>query len=104
MTAHTDVGAYSMGLLEEQDRREFEDHLAGCPACAAEVAELSPMAALLRGVELREVEPAGAEGDRAHSGWQSQSPWAPSRLTRSTERAAVENNQLSVVNGASAQP
>ena len=50
MTAHTDVGAYSMGLLEERDRREFEDHLAGCPACAAEVAELSPMAALLRGV------------------------------------------------------
>ena len=51
MTAHTDVGAYSMGLLEERDRREFEDHLAGCPACAAELAELSPMAALLRGVE-----------------------------------------------------
>jgi hypothetical protein len=51
MTAHTDVGAYSMGLLEEQDKRAFEDHLAGCPACAAELAELSPMAALLRGVE-----------------------------------------------------
>ena len=51
MTAHTDVGAYSMGLLEEQDQRAFEDHLAGCPACAAELAELSPMAALLRGVE-----------------------------------------------------
>ena len=57
MTAHTDVGAYSMGLLEERDRREFEDHLAGCPACAAEVAELSPMADLLRGVE-----PASATG------------------------------------------
>ena len=62
MTAHTDVGAYSMGLLEERDRREFEDHLAGCPACAAEVAELSPMAALLRDVELQGVEPASAEG------------------------------------------
>jgi hypothetical protein len=61
MTAHTDVGAYSMGLLEERDRREFEDHLAGCPACAAEVAELSPMAALLRGVELRGVELKGVE-------------------------------------------
>jgi hypothetical protein len=61
MTVHTDVGAYSMGLLEERDRREFEDHLAGCPACAAEVAELSPMAALLRGVELRGGEPAGAQ-------------------------------------------
>ena len=58
MTAHTDVGAYSMGLLEERDRREFEDHLAGCPSCAAEVAELSPMAALLKGVELKEAEPA----------------------------------------------
>ena len=57
MTTHTDVGAYSMGLLEERDRREFEDHLAGCPACAAEVAELSPMADLLRGVE-----PASATG------------------------------------------
>ena len=51
MTAHTDVGAYSMGLLEEQDKRAFEEHLAGCPACAAELAELSPMAALLRGAE-----------------------------------------------------
>ena len=59
MTVHTDVGAYSMGLLEEQDRQAFEEHLAGCPACAAEVAELSPMAALLRDVELRAVEPAG---------------------------------------------
>ena len=25
---HTDVGAYSMGLLEERDRQAFEDHLA----------------------------------------------------------------------------
>jgi hypothetical protein len=68
MTAHTDVGAYSMGLLEERDRREFEDHLAGCPACAAEVAELSPMAALLRGVELSGVEPAGAAGGEPAAG------------------------------------
>jgi hypothetical protein len=58
VTAHTDVGAYSMGLLEERDRRAFEDHLSGCPACAAEVAELSPIAALLRGMEPGGVEPA----------------------------------------------
>src|SRR3954452_756084 len=51
MTVHTEVGAYSMGLLDERDRRAFEDHLAGCEACAAELAELSPMAALLKGVE-----------------------------------------------------
>jgi hypothetical protein len=64
MTAgHTDVGAYSLGLLEERDRREFEDHLAGCASCAAELAELTPMKALLRGVE-----PAGAGGDEPGEG------------------------------------
>lgn len=68
MTAHTDVGAYSMGLLEEQDRRQFEDHLAGCPACAAELAELSPMAALLKGVEPQGVEPAGAASGEPDGG------------------------------------
>ena len=56
-TGHTDVGAYSMGLLDGRDRLAFEDHLAGCPACVAELAELSPMAALLRGIE-----PVGAAG------------------------------------------
>jgi predicted anti-sigma-YlaC factor YlaD len=64
MSEHTDVGAYSMGLLEERDRQAFEDHLAGCPACAAELAELSPMAALFRGVEpvgAVAEEPAGAQ-------------------------------------------
>jgi hypothetical protein len=35
-----------------------------------------------------------ASGNRARSGWQSLSPWAPSRLTVLTERAAVEHNQL----------
>jgi NAD(P)-dependent dehydrogenase (short-subunit alcohol dehydrogenase family) len=36
----------------------------------------------------------GASGDRARSGWQSLSSWAPSRLTRLTERAAVDHNQV----------
>ena len=48
---HTDVGAYALGLLEPEDRRAFEDHLAGCPACSAELAELSGMKDLLTGIE-----------------------------------------------------
>jgi hypothetical protein len=44
---HTDVGAYALGLLEPQDRRAFEEHLAGCPACAAELAELAEIKGLL---------------------------------------------------------
>jgi short-subunit dehydrogenase len=33
-------------------------------------------------------------GDRSHSGWQSRSAWAPSMLTRLSERAAAANNEL----------
>jgi NAD(P)-dependent dehydrogenase (short-subunit alcohol dehydrogenase family) len=33
-------------------------------------------------------------GDRAHSGWQSRSDWAPSKLTTLPERAAKESNEL----------
>jgi hypothetical protein len=51
MSEHTEIGAYSLGLLEQADREAFEDHLAGCQTCAAELAELSGMAGLLRGVE-----------------------------------------------------
>lgn len=36
----------------------------------------------------------GAAADAAHSGWQSLSSWAPSSLTRTTERAARDNNEV----------
>ncbi len=35
-----------------------------------------------------------AEGEESHSGWQSGSDWAPSPLTRLSERAAARNNEL----------
>jgi NAD(P)-dependent dehydrogenase (short-subunit alcohol dehydrogenase family) len=38
--------------------------------------------------------PTDASGDQRHSGWQSRSDWAPSRLTALTNRAAAENNEL----------
>jgi hypothetical protein len=61
---HTDVGAYALGVLEPEDRRAVEEHLAGCPACAAELAELSGMKELLTGlgpVSAAADEPTGAE-------------------------------------------
>jgi hypothetical protein len=47
---HTDVAAYALGLLEEPDRSTFERHLADCPSCAAEHAEMSGMRSLLTGI------------------------------------------------------
>jgi NAD(P)-dependent dehydrogenase (short-subunit alcohol dehydrogenase family) len=38
--------------------------------------------------------PTDDSGDVVHSGWQSASRWAPSRLTRLTERAAARNNEI----------
>ena len=48
---HIDLGAYALGLLEDQDKVTFEAHLATCDACRAELPSLSPIAGLLRGLD-----------------------------------------------------
>jgi hypothetical protein len=60
---HTDIAAYSFGLLQQQDRLEFEAHLADCESCTAELAELSAMANLFENVD--PVEPERDEADGA---------------------------------------
>jgi anti-sigma factor RsiW len=44
---HALTGAYVCDALEPGEREEFEQHLAQCPACAQEVAELRETAAVL---------------------------------------------------------
>ncbi|KQX73128.1 anti-sigma factor [Streptomyces sp. Root1310] len=44
---HLLTGAYALHALSEAERRTFEEHLAGCEACAQESAELSATAARL---------------------------------------------------------
>ena len=61
---HVDVGAYALGLLEDQDRAVFEVHLATCASCAAELSTLSPVADLLTGLEPVEL-PGDAEAAQA---------------------------------------
>ncbi|PYC69031.1 hypothetical protein C7C46_28665, partial [Streptomyces tateyamensis] len=36
---HLDVGAYALDLLDAADRAAFEEHLAECPRCRAELTE-----------------------------------------------------------------
>ncbi len=38
--------------------------------------------------------PTGTLGNESHSGWHSGSRWAPSLLTRLSERSAAENNEV----------
>jgi anti-sigma factor RsiW len=58
---HTDVAAYALGLLDEDDRRAFEAHLAECTLCAAEFGDFAGMAELLDDVS--PVEPADDGGE-----------------------------------------
>jgi len=48
---HTDVAAYSLGLLEASDREDFEAHLAQCASCPSELADFAAMADLFAGLE-----------------------------------------------------
>ena len=45
--ARTARGAYLLGALDPADRAEFETHLAGCPACREELADLAGLPGLL---------------------------------------------------------
>lgn len=44
---HVDAGAYVLGLLEPAEHAAFERHLADCPQCADQVAELATVEPLL---------------------------------------------------------
>jgi hypothetical protein len=64
MSEHVEVGAYALGLLEDEDIAAFEAHLADCPSCRAELTEFSAMKPLLSGlgpVESPENEDGAAE-------------------------------------------
>jgi hypothetical protein len=47
--------AYVLGSLSPAERRDFEEHLAGCPACQAAVSELAGMPGLLAQVPPEDV-------------------------------------------------
>ncbi|WP_320773817.1 zf-HC2 domain-containing protein, partial [Streptomyces sp. CRN 30] len=44
---HGATGAYALDALEQDEREEFERHLAGCRVCARETAELCATAVRL---------------------------------------------------------
>jgi anti-sigma factor RsiW len=45
-----ELGAYAAGALDEDASRAVEEHVAACPSCRAELAELQAVSALLSAV------------------------------------------------------
>ena len=41
------LGAYVLGALSPAERQQFEQHLASCPICTAELAEFAGLPAVL---------------------------------------------------------
>ncbi|MFE9748719.1 anti-sigma factor domain-containing protein [Saccharothrix saharensis] len=60
--AHTLIGAYALDAVSDVERRVFEEHLAHCPTCVQETAELRETTALLAGAAT--VEPPAHLRDR----------------------------------------
>ncbi|MFV2104125.1 anti-sigma factor family protein [Micromonospora sp. LOL_024] len=48
---HMDVAAYALGVLDDQDMERFEEHLATCWACAAELETMVPVVGLLSDID-----------------------------------------------------
>jgi hypothetical protein len=55
--AASTLGAYVLGALEPDERREVEDHVRRCPICSAELAEFQGLPALLDRVRPEDLEP-----------------------------------------------
>ena len=75
MDIHKLTGAYAMDALDELERARFEQHLAQCDDCRAEVAELRETAALLS--ETVAVPPPASLRDSVLAGISQVRPLAP---------------------------
>jgi len=82
---HKLTGAYAMDALDDLERARFEQHLASCEDCRAEVAELRETAALL--AETVAVTPPASLRDSVLAGISQVRPLAPEVSTSPTPHA-----------------
>jgi anti-sigma factor RsiW len=78
--AATDLGAYVLGALEPGERRRVQEHLARCPACAAELAEFEALPALLDRVDPADLTPVAVTPSAELFARMSAAAAPPSRL------------------------
>src|SRR5262245_23762263 len=97
MPAITVAGERAAAQIVEACRRGDAELVISWPARLAVVANaVAPNAVALAMDFANRVLPGSTDesGDQSRSGWQSQSRWAPSRLTRLGDRAAAANNEV----------
>ncbi|MDQ2740831.1 MAG: anti-sigma factor [Chloroflexota bacterium] len=70
------VGAYALDALEAADRASFEEHLLGCAACRAELADLYQVVAVLP-LSVEMVEPPAELRSRITAAIEAESPVRP---------------------------
>lgn len=92
------LGAYALGQLDDELRREVDEHLSTCGGCRRALAEIAPVAEALRGLEIDQLPPVGttppAELDerirRAIPGPpRNARPWAPVTIAVAAAAAAA---------------
>jgi hypothetical protein len=92
--SHEDVASYALGVLDDADAARFEEHLAGCDACARELEDFLPVVGLLPEVRFASVDLTpralpGADALRAHRSRRSARRTAREGLRRPAIAAAV---------------
>jgi anti-sigma-K factor RskA len=83
---HALSGAYAVDALDEAEKAQFEEHLAACPTCQAEVAELQEATALM--AETTQAEPPAALRDSVLAGIRTVRPLPP-EVTAPVRKAEV---------------
>jgi Anti-sigma-K factor rskA/Putative zinc-finger len=83
---HTLAGAYALDAVAGQDRARFERHLASCPACARELAELREATTRLAGAVAAEPPDGLVRRVVTSASWTSQLPPAPRPAERWSAR------------------
>ncbi len=76
---HALSGAYAVNALDDTEREQFEQHLAGCPDCRAEVQSFGETAAMIAGTQAETAPP--SLRDSVLSGIASTRPLPPATPT-----------------------
>ncbi|HET7431744.1 MAG TPA: anti-sigma factor [Nocardioides sp.] len=84
---HALSGAYAVDALDDDERNEFEQHLAVCPECRAEVASFQETTALLAGAEEEPAPPSLRES--VLTGISQVRPLPPEITTRVEQHASA---------------